>query len=103
MINRLYVILFASVSPSDTANEVLSTDGFISNIPATCAESLYEVSRLKHATYTSRDGNSYGGHVDLTKKCKNLILHGKLFRINCFRLFYEGLSIAEFIQVKINR
>ena len=76
---------------------------YLLHAPKSCTESLYEDSRLQHATFAFRDGKSYARHVDLTKKCKKLILHAELLRINCFRLFYEGLSVAEFIQVIINR
>ena len=75
---------------------------YLLHAPKSSAESLYEVSRLQHAKFAIRDGNSYARHFDHTEKCKNVIFHGELFRINCFRLFYEGLSVAEFIQVIIN-
>jgi hypothetical protein len=76
---------------------------YLLRAPKSCAESLYEVNTLQHATFAFRDGNSYARHVDLTKKYKILILHEERFRINFFRLIYEGLSVAEFIQVIINR
>lgn len=72
---------------------------YLLRAPKSCAESLYEVSTLQHATFAFRDRNASARHVDLTKKCKNLILHGEIFRINCFRLIYESSSVAEFIQM----
>lgn len=59
---------------------------YLLHAPKSYTESLYEVSTLQHVTFEFRDGNAYARHVDLTKKCKNLILHGELFRVKCFRL-----------------
>jgi hypothetical protein len=88
MISRLYIILFASVSPSDIANEVCKLMDlfapYLLHAPKSCEESLDEVSTLQHPSFAFRDGNSYARHVDLPKKCKNI--HEERFRINCFRL-----------------
>lgn len=76
---------------------------YLLHAPQSCAESLYEVSRLQLATFAFRDDNSRARHVDLTNKFKVLNLHGKICRINCFLLNYEGQSVAEYIQVIINK
>jgi hypothetical protein len=106
MISKLRVILFTSISPSDTANWSFVNWWIYFHHTCLCPSimhrSLYQVSRLQHATLAFRD-NSRARHVDLTKKGKPLIPHGKIFRINCFLLNYEGPSVAECIQVIINR